>query len=131
VVLSLLLSGAIIGLGGAVQVYGVHHRMFTDGSATGFTGSAGFNGIVAALFGQLHPIGTIPASFLFGALIVGANAMQRAMQIPSAFITGLNGLLVVFVVSSDLWRRRLTRRQLAEVIHEKGTSEKPEIEVTP
>ncbi len=130
-VLSLLLSGAIIGLGGAVQVYGVHHRMFTDGSATGFTGSAGFNGIVAALFGQLHPIGTIPASFLFGALIVGANAMQRAMQIPSALITGLNGLLVVFVVSSDLWRRRLTRRQLAEVIHEKGTPEKPEVEVTP
>ena len=55
-VLALLLSGAFAGLAGAVQVYGVNYRMITDGSASGFTGSAGFNGIVAALFGQLHPL---------------------------------------------------------------------------
>jgi simple sugar transport system permease protein len=109
--LAMLLSGALAGMGGATQVLGVNHRMFTDGSAAGFTGSAGFNGIVAALFGQLHPLGTIPASFFFGALIVGANSMQRAVQIPSALITALNGLLVVFVVSSELWRRRLMQRE--------------------
>ncbi|HSF81564.1 MAG TPA: ABC transporter permease [Anaerolineales bacterium] len=111
-VLSLLLSGAFAGLGGAIQVLGVHHRMFTDGSAMGFTGSAGFNGIVAALFGKLHPIGTIPASFLFGALLVGANKLQRAMQVPAAFITGLNGLVVVFVVSSEIWSRRRSRKRM-------------------
>lgn len=109
IVLSLLLSGAFAGLAGGIQVYGVHHFMFTDGSAAGFTGSAGFNGIVAALFGKLHPIGTIPASFIFGALLVGANSLQRAMQVPSALITALNGLVVVFVVSSELWSRRLAR----------------------
>lgn len=109
--LSLLLSGALVGLGGSVQVLGLHHRMFTDGSATGFTGSAGFNGIVAALFGRLHPLGTIPASFLFGAMLVGANKMQRAVQVPSALITALNGLIVVFVVSSEIWRRRRARRR--------------------
>lgn len=114
-VLALLLSGALAGLAGAVQVYGVHHRMFTDGSATGFTGSAGFNGIVVALFGQLHPLGAIPASFFFGALIVGANAMQRAMQIPSALITTLNGLLVVFVVSSEYFKRRLEKKRLMDI----------------
>ena len=111
-VLSLLLSGAFAGLGGAVQVLGVHHRMFTDGSAMGFTGSAGFNGIVAALFGKLHPIGTIPASFLFGALLVGANKLQRAMQVPSAFVIALNGLVVVFVVSSEIWSQRRSRQRV-------------------
>lgn len=109
IVLALLLSGAFAGLAGAVQVYGVHHRMFTDGSLAGFTGSAGFNGIVAALFGKLNPIGAIPASFIFGALIVGANSLQRAMQVPAALITALNGLVVVFVVSSDIFSRRLAR----------------------
>lgn len=111
-VLALLLSGALAGLAGAVQVYGVHHRMFTDGSAAGFTGSAGFNGIVAALFGKLHPIGTIPASFVFGALLVGANRLQRAMQVPSALITALNGLVVVFVVSSEIWSRWRAQRRV-------------------
>ncbi len=113
IVISLLLSGAFAGLAGAVQVYGVHHRMFTDGSATGFTGSAGFNGIVAALFGKLHPVGTIPASFIFGAILVGGNKLQRAMQVPSALITALNGLVVVFVVSSEIWSRRRARRRVS------------------
>ncbi len=115
IVLALLLSGAFAGLAGATQVYGVNYRMITDGSSTGFTGSAGFNGIVAALFGQLHPIGTIPASIFFGSLLVGANKMQRMVQVPSALIIALNGLVVVFVVSSEIWRRRRQRRRLSEV----------------
>jgi general nucleoside transport system permease protein len=113
IVVALLLSGAFAGLAGAMQVYGVNYRMITDGSPTGFTGSAGFNGIVAALFGQLHPIGTIPASILFGALLVGANAMQRVVQIPSALIIALNGLVVVFVVSSDIYRKKRQRRRIS------------------
>jgi simple sugar transport system permease protein len=112
-VLALLLSGAFAGLAGATQVYGVNYRMITDGSASGFTGSAGFNGIVAALFGQLHPILSIPASILFGALLVGANKMQRVVQVPSALVIALNGLVVVFVVSSEIWRRRRQKRRLS------------------
>ncbi|MCI0398867.1 MAG: ABC transporter permease [Chloroflexi bacterium] len=132
-VLSLLLSGALAGLAGAIQVYGVNHRMFTDGSATGFTGSAGFNGIVAALFGKLHPIGAIPASFVFGALLVGANRMQRAVQIPSALVTALNGLVVIFVVSSDIWSRRRARWRLqaeaepAPHLEVEKAAERPEV----
>jgi len=114
IVIALLLSGAFAGLAGVIQVYGLNYRMITDGSSTGFTGSAGFNGIVAALFGQLHPLGAIPASFFFGALLVGANKLQRVMQVPSAFIIALNGLVVVFVVSSDIWRRRRQRRRQIE-----------------
>jgi simple sugar transport system permease protein len=84
--------------------------MVTDGSTAGFTGSAGFNGIVAALFGGLHPLWTIPASFLFGGLLVGGNALQRAVQVPTALILALNGLVVVFVVASDRYRRTLRER---------------------
>lgn len=116
IVLALILSGAFAGLAGVMQVYGVNYRMITDGSASGFTGSAGFNGIVAALFGGLHPIGTIPASIFFGALLVGANKMQRVVQVPSALITALNGLVVVFVVSSEIWRRRRQKRRLAAAL---------------
>ncbi len=124
IVTALLLSGAFAGLAGAIQVYGVNYRMITDGSASGFTGAAGFNGIVAALFGQLHPIGTIPASIFFGALLVGANKMQRVVQIPSALITALNGLVVVFVVSSEIWRKRRQRQRLSEINKEEASPPK-------
>jgi ABC-type uncharacterized transport system permease subunit len=121
--LALVLSGAFAGLAGAILVFGSEsHRMVTDGSATGFTGSAGFNGIVAALFGGLHPLTTIPASFLFGALLVGANKLQRAVQVPAALIGALNGLVVIFVVSTELIRHRLTlRRALREPESAKDT----------
>lgn len=126
VVLALLLSGAFAGLAGATQVFGANYRMVTDGSATGFTGNAGFNGIVAALFGQLHPIWSIPASILFGALLVGGNNMQRAVQVPSALVTAMNGLVVVFVVASEVWRRRNQRHRLAAVAADTEAQAKPE-----
>jgi simple sugar transport system permease protein len=110
VVMALLLSGAFAGLAGA--------------------GSAGFNGIVVALFGQLHPIGAILASFLFGALAVGANKLQRVMQVPAAFIVALNGLVVIFVVSSEIWRRRRQRKRMTEATAKAETvSSLPELEV--
>jgi simple sugar transport system permease protein len=113
ITLALTLSGAMAGLAGAVLVFGsASHRMVTDGTATGFTGSAGFNGIVAALFGGLHPLWTILSSFVFGGLLVGGNAVQRAVQVPSSLIVTLNGLVVIFVVSIEYLRRR-SRASLA------------------
>ncbi|TAH49371.1 MAG: ABC transporter permease [Chloroflexota bacterium] len=131
-ILAIALSGALAGLGGAVEVLGVNHRLFTDGSATGFTGNAGFNGIVAALFGGLHPLGAIPASFLFGALLTGANSMQRTVQVPSAFVTMLDGLVVIFVVSSQIWaKRRATRRAIAEPLVQDPTATTIQSDITP
>lgn len=109
--LAMILSGAFGGLAGTVEILGVHRRV-----VEGFTGGYGFSGIVVALFGGLHPLGVVPASFLFGALLVGADKMQRAVQVPAALITALNGLVVLFVVSSTIWaQRRADRRQRAEV----------------
>jgi simple sugar transport system permease protein len=107
IIVALTLSGAMAGLAGAVLVFGsLSHRMVTDGSATGFTQSAGFNGIVAALFGGLNPLWTIVSSFIFGGLLIGGNAMQIAVQVPSSLIVALNGVVVLFVVSIEHARRR-------------------------
>jgi simple sugar transport system permease protein len=115
IVLALTLSGAMAGLAGAILVFGSEsHRMVTDGSTMGFTGAAGFNGIVAALFGGLHPLWTIPASFLFGGLLVGGNVLQRAVQVPSALIIAINGLVVIFVVAADRYRSLLLAAEVRE-----------------
>jgi simple sugar transport system permease protein len=111
ITLALTISGALSGLAGAILVFGsASHRMVTDGTATGFTGSAGFNGIVTALFGGLNPLWTILSAFVFGGLLVGGNAMQIAVQVPTALIVALNGILVVFVVSIEHVRRRARLR---------------------
>jgi simple sugar transport system permease protein len=108
VVMSLALSGAFAGLAGAVEILGLHHRMYEP---TSVSAGYGFSGIVAALFGKLHPLGVLPSSVLFGGLLVGGDKMQRAMQVPQALVTMLLGLVVLFVVSSDIWQRRRARRE--------------------
>jgi len=108
--LALILGGAFAGLAGAVEVLGVQHRMLE-----GLSGGYGFSGIVAALFGKLHPLGLIPSSILFGGLLVGADKMQRSTQVPSALIDTLLGLIVLFVVSSDFWIRYRQQRRRTNV----------------
>lgn len=105
--LSLTLAGGLAGIAGVVEVIGVQHRLL-DGITSGY----GFSGIVAALFGGLHPLGLIPASILFGGLLVGGDKMQRAVQVPSALVDVILGLVVLFVVGSALWTRRWAARRI-------------------
>jgi len=124
--LSMFIAGGCAGLAGAVQVLGLQYRLQTDGSPAGFTASAGFNGIVAALFGGLNPLGAIPASIFFGGLLVGAQKMQREIDVSAALIIAINGLIVVFVVSSQIFSRILAKRRAAEAMAEEQSDEKTE-----
>lgn len=109
--LSLTLAGGLAGIAGAVEVIGVQHRLL-DGITSGY----GFSGIVVALFGGLHPLGTIPASLLFGGLLVGGDKMQRAVQVPNSLIDAIMGLVVLFVVGSALWSRRWAARRMISTV---------------
>jgi len=107
--MALTLSGAMCGLAGAMLVFGsISHRMVTDGTLTGFTGSDGYYGIVVALFGGLNPLWTILSAFLFGGLLVGGVSMGIALNVPysSDLVTTIVGLVVCFVVALDAIRRR-------------------------
>jgi simple sugar transport system permease protein len=130
VILSLGLSGAFAGLAGAVEILGLHHRMFEP---TAVSAGYGFSGIVAALFGKLHPLGAIPSSILFGGLLVGGDKMQRAVQIPQVLVTALLGLIVLFVVSSEIWSRRRADRRVSTSTEEPSSPErstKPKLEAS-
>jgi len=126
IVSALAISGAMSGIAGTILVFGSEsHRMVTDGSSTGFTGSAGFNGIVVALLAGLHPVWSIPSAILFGGMLVGANALQRAVQVPSALIIALNGIIVIFVVSSEYFRQRSFQSKRLEAFNEDQLNSSP------
>ena len=120
-----LAGGFSLGLAGVVQVLGLQYRLQTDGSPAGFTGAAGFNGIVAALFGGLNPIGAIPAAAFFGGLLVGAQKMQRELGVPASLITAVNGLIVVFVVSSEIFILQRSKRRVSVVIENESPTGGP------
>jgi general nucleoside transport system permease protein len=112
--LAMTLAGALSGIAGAMLVVGsISHRMVTDGTLTGFTGNAGYNGIVVALFAGLNPLWTILTSFLFAGLLVGGTSMQVVTGVPSDLVTAFNGLVVVLIVSVEYLRRRARARARA------------------
>jgi simple sugar transport system permease protein len=96
-VLGIVISGALAGLAGAVEIAGVHRR-----GIEGVTAGYGFSGIVVALFGGLHPAGILPASFFFGLLIVGADMTQRMVGVPANMVQVLQGVIILVIVSARM-----------------------------
>src|SRR5689334_8915056 len=75
---AMLISGALAGLAGAVEVMGVHHRIMT-----GFSTGLGFDGLTSAILGQVNPIGVFIVAILFSGLKLGAQlGLQLQLDIP-------------------------------------------------
>jgi len=87
---ALLLSGMLAGLGGAVEVLGITHRLF-ERLSPGW----GYSGIAVALVGGLQPLGTTAAALLFGIMEAGSGGMQRSAGVPTVTVLLIQGLVVV------------------------------------
>jgi simple sugar transport system permease protein len=87
---ALLISGAIAGLAGGVEVSGVSYALFQNLSP-----GYGFTGIAVALLAGLHPFGVVIAGILFGALEAGAGAMQREAGVPAVAVYVVEAVIIV------------------------------------
>jgi simple sugar transport system permease protein len=101
VMLVLLASGAIGGLAGGIEALGVHRR-FMEGFAPGF----GFDGVIAALLANGHPIGTIGTALFFGALRSGSLLLEVETNASREIITVIQALIILSVSAQFLMRRR-------------------------
>ena len=73
-----LISGALAGLAGAIEVMGVTGYVTTTLSP-GF----GYAGILVAMLAALHPGGVIISAVFIASIFIGADAMSRATGVPS------------------------------------------------
>jgi len=87
---ALLLSGAVAGLAGGVEISGVSYALFQNLSP-----GYGFTGIAVALLGGLHPLGVVVAGILFGALQAGAGAMQRDAGVPAVAVYVVEAVIII------------------------------------
>src|SRR6266481_1167906 len=87
---AMALSGALAGLGGAVQVSAISHRLYEKLSP-----GWGFEAIAVALVARLNPLAIIPAALLFGALDNGSQAMQRTQEISPELVQVIQGLVIL------------------------------------
>jgi general nucleoside transport system permease protein len=101
-----LLSGALAGLAGAVEVSGRAGYLTLDMSP-----GYGYSGIVVAMLAGLHPLGVVAAAVGVAGLLVGADSMGRVLGVPTYIADVINAVaLLATLVSSMLIRYRVQYR---------------------
>lgn len=105
VIITMTLSGALAGIGGAVETLGIIGRY-----QPGFNVGLGFDGITVALLGKTHPMGVIFSALLVGAMRAGAPQMQFSEGVRPDIIDMVLAI-ILFFIAADLVRRWLVRRR--------------------
>jgi simple sugar transport system permease protein len=99
IVVTMMLSGLLAGLAGAIEVTALNYR-----HELGFSVGYGFDAIAIALLGKTHPLGVVLASLLWGAMRNGASRMQFLTQIPVDVISVIQALILLFVAADAIIR---------------------------
>lgn len=115
VVSAIMISGAIMGLGGALLYLAAtgKHIVVVDQQA-----SEGFNGIAVALLANSSPLGVILSSIFIGYISVGGSFMQRFGFVPEIVDIIIAVVIYfsafVYLISGRIAEARLTREHRRE-----------------
>lgn len=99
VLTALGISGALAGLGGAVQILGMAGRLSQFAGQEGF----GFEGITVALIGGSSPIGCIFAGIFYGAMKYGGSKLS-IVKAPSEVVDIIMGCIVLCIAISQVFK---------------------------
>ncbi len=95
---ALAISGALAGLGGALQLMGMGSRISVFSAQEGY----GFAGIVVALMGCSNPFGVFVAGLFYGALVFGGSKLNL-VGAPTQLVSVIVGTVVFFIAISVIF----------------------------
>lgn len=100
-----LLSGALAGLAGAVEVAGRTGYVTLDMSP-----GYGTSGVVIAMLAMLNPLGVVAAAVFVAGMLVGADSMSRAVAVPTYIADVIVAIaLIAMLVATLLTQYRLRK----------------------
>jgi simple sugar transport system permease protein len=106
IVLAMVLSGAVAGLVGMVDILSRHHRHDQN-----FTPGLGFAGIAVALLGRNHPVGIAVGAILFAFLDASSSILQITGSASKEIVTIMQGVILLAAVISYEFVRRIRQRE--------------------
>ena len=92
-------SGALAGIGGAIQLMGMSGRISQFSGQEGY----GFQGITVALIASSNPIACIFAGIFYGAMKYGGSKLSL-VNAPSEVVDIIMGVIILFIAISSLFR---------------------------
>lgn len=118
---ALAISGALAGLGGALQLMGMGGRISIFSSQEGF----GFAGIVVALIGCSNPFGVLAAGIFYGGITYGGSKLNL-VGAPTQLVNVIIGTIVFFISISIIFSylKNLERKKVPAGAETKKEGEK-------
>ncbi|HWU19244.1 MAG TPA: ABC transporter permease [Devosia sp.] len=107
--LAMLVSGALAGLAGVLEVAGPFQRM-----VPGFPTNYGFTAIIVAFLGRLNPLGVIFAGIVMAITFVGGEVAQTTIGLPNAATGIFQAMVLFFLLAGDI----LVRYRLKRVVNQ-------------
>lgn len=109
ILLAMAVSGALAGMGGAIETLGVTGRF-----EPAFNAGLGFDGITIALLARANPIATIPAAFLIGTLRAGAATLQFETGIEPEVVDVILAITLLLVSAPVVGRILFRKRNIQQ-----------------
>jgi len=123
---ALLLSGAMAGLAGALEVAGPLGQL-TPYVPAGY----GFAAIIVAFVGRLHPVGIVLSSVLMSMFYIGGELAQSRMGLPKSVTGVFQGLLLFALLACDTLVQYRVRWAGAPAVRVVAPVVSPETDGTP
>lgn len=95
-ILSMVISGAICGLVGMFEVFGLHKRFITSVSNEFY-----YDGMLVAMIARYNPAGIILMSLFFGAMKIGGSVMELNANIPSSLVIIIQSIIIFFMSAEE------------------------------
>jgi simple sugar transport system permease protein len=99
-IIAIMISGGLCGAAGMLQASAVERSLSDQ-----LSGGLGFTSVITSWLARLNPSSIIAVSFLFSMLIQGGNFLQSSLQIPASISQVLQGIIIFFVLGSELFIR--------------------------
>jgi len=96
VILTFLISGALAGLAGIIEVAGPVGHLQPN-----FSPGYGFTAIIVAFLGRLNPIGILIAGLFLALTFIGGEQAQISIKVPLDLTKVFQGILLFYVLACD------------------------------
>ena len=107
---SMVLSGALCGMVGMLEVFGLHKRFLTTVSKEFY-----FDGMLVAMIMRYNPMGIILMSFFFAVLSIGSKSMELTAGVSSELILVVQSIVIFFMAAEggirESWTKQAVRRR--------------------
>lgn len=110
IILAMLMSGALAGLGGTMEGLGNFQNLFVQGGIP----QLGFDGLGVALLGSSNPIGILFSALLFSVMKTGGTTMPLVAGIPNEIVDIVIAMIIFFIGANYIIRLLLSKMKKTE-----------------